>query len=93
MSEVTGRPRLLSVSSTRHEVNDALIAVRDAGVGFQGVPPEQLFEAFYTTKARGMGIGLAVSRTIILAHGGLLWAAPNAPIGAVFQFTLPGAGQ
>jgi signal transduction histidine kinase len=50
---------------------------------------DRLFEAFYTTKVHGMGIGLAVSRTIIQAHGGRLWAAPNVPRGAIFQFTLP----
>jgi signal transduction histidine kinase len=54
---------------------------------------DRLFEAFYTTKAHGMGIGLAVSRTIIQAHGGRLWAAPNAPQGAIFQFTLPADGE
>jgi signal transduction histidine kinase len=48
-----------------------------------------LFEAFYTTKPNGMGMGLAISRSIISDHGGRLWATPNAPRGAVFQFTLP----
>ena len=52
---------------------------------------DRLFETFYTTKAHGMGIGLAVSRTIIQVHGGRLWAAPNVPQGAIFQFTLPAA--
>ena len=54
---------------------------------------DRLFEAFYTTKAHGMGIGLAVSRTIIQTHGGRLWATPNQGPGAVFQFTLPADGE
>jgi PAS domain S-box-containing protein len=93
MSEVADRPRALSVSSTKDGQDEVLISVRDSGVGLEGVSPEQLFEAFYSTKAGGMGIGLAVSRTIVMAHGGRLWAAPNVPCGAVFQFTLPLAGS
>src|SRR6267142_4673266 len=60
---------------------------------WDGTVLDRLFEAFYTTKAHGTGIGLAVSRTIIQAHGGRLWAAPNAPQGAIFQFTLPANGE
>ena len=63
--------------------------VRDAGVGVEGIVLDRLFDAFYTTKPDGMGIGLAVSRTIIESHGGQLWASPNVPKGAVFQFRLP----
>jgi len=66
-----------------------LVSVRDSGPGFDERALDRLFEAFYTTKANGMGIGLTVSRTIIQAHGGRLWAMPNAPRGAIFQFTLP----
>jgi signal transduction histidine kinase len=65
--------------------------VRDSGVGLDPQRAEQVFEAFYTTKAEGMGIGLSISRSIIRAHGGRLWASPNTPHGAVFQFSLPAA--
>ena len=89
MSDVSPQPRELSVSSAKDGPNGALVSVRDSGTGLDGTVLDRLFEAFYTTKAHGMGIGLAVSRTIIQAHGGRLWAAPNVPRGAIFQFTLP----
>jgi signal transduction histidine kinase len=68
---------------------EVLISVRDSGPGFDPQQINQLFEAFYTTKPQGLGIGLAISRSIVEAHGGRLWAKANAPRGAVFQFTLP----
>jgi signal transduction histidine kinase len=66
-----------------------LIAVRDSGPGLDPKDLDRLFEAFYTTKPQGLGMGLAISRSIIEAHGGRLWAKANAPRGAVFQFALP----
>jgi signal transduction histidine kinase len=66
-----------------------LIAVRDSGPGLDPKCLDRLFDAFYTTKPQGLGMGLAVSRSIIEAHGGGLWAEANVPRGAVFQFTLP----
>ena len=66
-----------------------LIAVRDSGPGLDPKGLDRLFNAFYTTKPQGLGMGLAISRSIIEAHGGRLWAKPNAPRGAVFQFALP----
>jgi signal transduction histidine kinase len=66
-----------------------LVTVQDSGSGLQSEGIERLFDAFYTTKNQGLGMGLAISRSIIQAHGGRLWAKPNAPRGAVFQFTLP----
>jgi PAS domain S-box-containing protein len=66
-----------------------LIAVRDSGPGLDPKVLDRLFDAFYTTKHHGLGMGLAISRSIIEAHGGRLWAKENAPRGAVFQFTLP----
>jgi signal transduction histidine kinase len=66
-----------------------LVSVRDSGPGLDPEGLERLFEAFHTTKPDGIGMGLAISRSIVEAHGGRLWATPNAPRGAVFQFTLP----
>ena len=66
-----------------------LLCVQDAGAGFKPEAMDRLFEAFYTTKAHGMGMGLAISRSIIEAHGGRLWAEPNKGPGATFSFTLP----
>jgi signal transduction histidine kinase len=66
-----------------------LITVRDSGVGLKSGQISKLFETFYTTKADGMGMGLAISRSIIEGHGGRLWAKPKAGRGAIFQFTLP----
>ena len=70
-----------------------LIAVRDSGVGLSPENVEHLFAPFYTTKPDGMGMGLAISRSIIEAHGGRLWASLNTPRGAIFQFTLPHDGE
>ena len=81
--------RELVVSSGKDEANGLLVAVRDTGVGIESANPNQLFDAFFTTKPNGMGMGLAISRSIIEAHGGRLWATAEAPRGAVFQFTLP----
>jgi len=89
MSGVDHTQRNLIVSSAKDGSNGVLVTVRDSGTGLDEAALSHLFEAFYTTKAQGMGIGLAVSRTIIQAHGGRLWATPNQPQGAVFQFTLP----
>jgi C4-dicarboxylate-specific signal transduction histidine kinase len=67
----------------------ALLSVQDAGIGFKPGEMDRLFEAFYTTKPQGMGMGLAISRSIIEAHGGRLWAEPNQGAGATFLFSLP----
>lgn len=89
MSDLDGRARVLSISSAPDGTAGVRVTVSDCGIGLGDASPERLFEAFYTTKASGMGIGLAVSRTIVEAHGGRLWAESNHPYGAVFQFTLP----
>jgi two-component system, LuxR family, sensor kinase FixL len=89
MSGADPAQRNLMVSSTKDGSNGVLVTVRDSGTGLDEAVLSQLFEAFYTTKTQGMGIGLAVSRSIIQAHGGRLWATPNQPQGAIFQFTLP----
>jgi signal transduction histidine kinase len=80
--------RELIVSSDQN-ADGVSIAVRDSGEGLDSANIERVFDAFYTTKPHGMGMGLAISRTIIEAHGGRLWATSNSPQGAVFQFTLP----
>jgi PAS domain S-box-containing protein len=89
MSTVGEGPRELLVSSASDESEAVLVTVRDSG---KGLDPEQLsriFDAFYTTKTTGMGLGLAISRSIVEAHGGRLWATANVPRGAVFRLTLP----
>jgi len=81
--------RELLVSSNQDEAENVMVAVSDSGEGLDPAKLESVFEAFFTTKSEGMGMGLAISRTIIEAHGGRLWATANSPRGAVFQFTLP----
>jgi C4-dicarboxylate-specific signal transduction histidine kinase len=77
--------------STEEDHTGVLVAVRDSGPGVDPENIERVFEAFYTTKSSGVGMGLSICRSIIDAHGGRLWADTNEPRGAVFQFTLPGA--
>jgi C4-dicarboxylate-specific signal transduction histidine kinase len=89
MGRITEGSRELVVSSENDEANGLLVAVRDTGVGLESTNLNQLFDAFFTTKPNGMGMGLAISRSIIEAHGGRLWATANSPQGAIFQFTLP----
>ena len=89
MSAVTDRPRVLRIRTSTYESAAILVALRDSGVGLNAEQMEQLFEAFYTTKSEGMGMGLSISRSIVETHGGRLWATPNDVPGATFQFTLP----
>ena len=77
------------ITSGKDAAKGALVAVQDSGPGLDPVGLERVLEAFYTTKPDGMGMGPAISRLIIEARGGWLWATPNVPRGAVFQFTLP----
>ena len=77
------------ISTGTAEPDGVLVAVRDSGPGLAPASFERLFDAFYTTKADGMGMGLSICRSIIEAHGGRLWASANEPRGAVFQFTVP----
>jgi len=86
---VSAGPRVLAVSSEPVAATEVVIAVRDSGPGFDPQHHDRLFEAFYTTKANGLGLGLAISRRIIEAHGGRLWASADTPHGAVVQFTVP----
>jgi PAS domain S-box-containing protein len=92
MGSVEAGARELSVS-TGQDHTGVLVAVRDSGPGIDATYLERVFEAFYTTKSNGTGMGLLICRSIIDAHGGKLWAEANEPRGAVFQFTLPTAQE
>ena len=83
--------RRLEIRSANEESGHVLVAVEDTGPGLDLAQADRLFEAFFTTKPDGMGMGLSICRSIIDAHGGRLWASPNRPNGAIFQFTLPAA--
>ena len=85
-------PRVLSVKSETHESEGVKVSVADTGTGIDSQDAGRIFNPLYTTKADGMGMGLAICRSIVEAHDGQLWVAANAPRGAVFQFTLRGAG-
>ena len=89
MSGAGEGPRELLVRSGTDETQSVLVSVQDSGPGLDPKSLDHLFDAFYTTKPQGLGMGLAISRSIVEAHGGRLWATANAPHGAVFQFTLP----
>jgi signal transduction histidine kinase len=89
MSGVEDRPRHLLIRSKRHDGAQVRVTIRDAGMGFHPKDAERLFEAFYTTKSKGMGIGLFISRTIVEHHRGRLWAQPNEGPGATFSFSIP----
>ena len=89
MSSGDDRMRQLRIRSARHDPKQVLVAVADSGAGIDSQIIGRIFEPFYTTKSQGLGMGLAISRSIIEAHGGRLWAEPNTPRGATFQCTLP----
>jgi PAS domain S-box-containing protein len=89
MRGVKDRARVLRVKSAITPAAAVAVTVEDTGIGFGDNDPEHVFETFYTTKEDGMGMGLSISRSIVQAHGGRLWASAGAPIGAVFGFTLP----
>ena len=89
MSAVEEDVRELLLSTERSETCGVLVAVRDSGPGIDPERREHVFDAFYTTKSSGVGMGLSICRSIIGAHGGRLWVDENEPRGAVFQFTLP----
>jgi signal transduction histidine kinase len=92
MNKVPEDQRRLFIGAQSHVSEDksfVLITVTDSGIGLTAEDLPKLFQSFYTTKADGMGMGLAISRSIVEAHGGRLWATPNADLGATFQFTLP----
>ncbi|HYZ63312.1 MAG TPA: ATP-binding protein, partial [Acetobacteraceae bacterium] len=93
MRGVSEQTRALLISTEATDPAGVLVVVRDSGPGLDGAELERLFEAFYTTKPDGLGMGLSICRSIIEAHGGSLTVDANAPRGAAFQFTLPGEGN
>jgi C4-dicarboxylate-specific signal transduction histidine kinase len=93
MGSVKAGPRELLIKTEQHQPNGVLVAVRDTGPGIDPEHLARVFNAFYTTKSNGIGMGLSICQSIIEAHGGRLWADANEPRGAVFQFTLPNAAN
>ena len=89
MSGASDGSRELTIVSGTDDANDVFVEVQDTGPGLDPEKLDRLFQSFYTTKPDGIGMGLAISRSIVEAHGGRLSAAPNKPRGAVFRFTLP----
>ena len=89
MKGVTERARELSVSSMLAEPGGVLVTVQDTGAGLDPAVAERMFQPFFTTKSDGLGMGLAICRSIVEAHGGRLWVSPRAPHGADVRFTVP----
>ena len=94
MSAVTDRPRRLVVRSRDEGEAQVVVDIADTGVGLASGDADRIFTAFFSTKADGLGMGLSISRSIVEAHGGRLWATPNVGLsGATFHFTLPAATE
>jgi PAS domain S-box-containing protein len=92
MASVTGRERVLAITSRRANDGSPILTVEDSGLGLDAANADRIFDAFFTTKPGGMGMGLSISTSIVEAHGGRLWASPNLPHGTAFHFTLPIGG-
>jgi PAS domain S-box-containing protein len=92
MTPVTDRARVLSVHSNMQDAQDVLIRIEDNGIGIDPGSSARIFDAFFTTKSSGMGLGLAICKSIIESHGGRLWASPAHPHGCAFHVVLPVAG-
>jgi PAS domain S-box-containing protein len=93
MSSVTDRERVLAITSQRADDGSPIVTVEDSGLGLDAANAERVFDAFFTTKPGGMGMGLSISNSIVEAHGGRLWASPNPPHGTAFHFKLPPASE
>jgi len=89
MRGVTERTRELTVSSMLAEPSGVLVAIKDTGAGLDPAVAERMFQPFFTTKSDGLGMGLAICRSIVEAHGGRLWVSPRAPHSADVRFTVP----
>jgi signal transduction histidine kinase len=93
MVSVTDRARVLRVSSnTIEEASSVAVTVEDSGAGIAGKDKDRIFQAFFTTKPEGMGMGLSICQSIVAAHGGRLWVTPSMPQGSVFHVQLPIGG-
>jgi len=93
MASVEAQTRLLLISTEQNRADEVLVAISDSGPGIAPDHLERVFEAFYSTKSNGVGMGLSICRSIVRAQGGRLWAETKKPRGAVFLFTLPSAGE
>lgn len=89
MASVASRPKELTIETRAEGADHVLVLMRDSGVGLNPEQADQIFDAFFTTKPEGTGMGLAICRSIVESHDGHIWASPGSPHGAVFQFTLP----
>jgi signal transduction histidine kinase len=89
MQGVADRPRMLTIRSSLEDGQQMAVAVKDCGMGLTADSQNRLFNAFFSTKPGGLGIGLSICRSIIEGHGGRIWASANADYGATFQFALP----
>jgi len=89
MADIDNRTRSLLIRSDHDQSGQVLVSVQDSGNGIDPANANRLFDAFYTTKPSGMGMGLSICRSIIEGHGGRIWASNHSGTGAVFQFTLP----
>ena len=89
MEGLEGRPGELRLMTRASGANEVLVTVQDSGAGLNPENMEAIFHPYFTTKDKGLGMGLSISRSIVESHGGRLWATPGANFGAIFQFTLP----
>ena len=89
MSTIADRARELVITSRKADPNQVEVTIQDSGIGLNPDQSAKIFEAFYTTKPTGMGMGLSICRSILLAHGGRLWATANDGPGTTFHFSLP----
>jgi signal transduction histidine kinase len=89
MSSVMDHPRRLVIMSNVQAANEIIVSVQDCGVGIAPKNEKRIFDAFFTTKGHGMGMGLSISHQIVEAHGGRLWVTANADRGVTFRFALP----
>ena len=91
MASVTDRERVLAITSQRADDGSPIVTVEDSGLGLDAANADRIFDAFFTTKPDGMGMGLSISTSIVEAHGGRLWASPKLPHGTAFHVKLPPA--